>query len=432
MFAASEAVALASTFRVRYASGVDAEEAAAQFQAIDGVEYAEPNRYRETYQVVPNDPSFAAQWGLTRIRCPQAWTRGTGSADITVAVVDTGVDLDHPELASLLVAGQDMVDLGTAPVAPPGFRFEGDFNGRDNDPQDEVGHGTHVAGTIACLSNNSVGVAGVTWACRVMPVRVLARIVNISNPSDVRGVGSAADIAAGIRWAADHGARVINLSLGGTTDTRVERDAIAYAISRNVVVVAAMGNLFNQGNPTSFPAAYPDVIAVGAIDQANNRATFSQTGAHIDIAGPGVGILSTVWDNGYATYNGTSMARPTSRAWPHWSCHATRPSPRSRSATSCARLRSHCATIPPTQSRTITMGLAASMPRLPSTAPARGERVSTAGLAGHWASDLDVCQRERVRVAAIDGAKAVNNPATSSPRPVTGHDIILGILYGRR
>jgi hypothetical protein len=227
-----------------------------------------------------------------------------------VAVIDTGVDLDHPELAPLIVPGTDMVDLGANPTAPPGFRFEGDFQGRDNVPQDEVGHGTHVAGTIACLSNNGQGVAGVTWSCRIMPVRVLARIVNINNPADVRGTGSAADIAAGIRWAVDNGARVLNLSLGGTTDTQVERDAIAYAIAHGAVVVAAMGNAFQQGNPTSFPAAYPDVVAVAAIDQGDHRAAFSQTGPHIDVAAPGVGVLSTVWNDGFATMSGTSMASP--------------------------------------------------------------------------------------------------------------------------
>jgi hypothetical protein len=142
-----------------------------------------------------------------------------------------------------------------------------------------------------------------------MPVRVLARIVNINNSADVRGTGSAADIAAGIRWAVDNGARVLNLSLGGSTDTQVERDAIAYAIAHGAVVVAAMGN-GGLAAPNSFPAAYPDVVAVGAIDQADHRANFSQVGPHIDVSGPGVGILSTVWDNGFATMSGTSMATP--------------------------------------------------------------------------------------------------------------------------
>lgn len=307
-------VALASTFKIRYESETNVEAAVERLSKVGGVEYAEPNHYRETY-VIPNDPSFPNQWGLTKINCPAAWDRTTGSAKVVVGVIDTGIDLDHPELAALLVPGWDMVDLGPNPTPPPGFHFEGDFMGRDNDPQDEVGHGTHVAGTIACASNNATGVAGVTWSCRLMPVRVLARIVNNTNASDVRGIGSSADIAAGIRFAVDHGARVLNLSLGGTVDTQVERDAIAYAISQGAVVVAAMGNGFlpppnGNNNTTSYPAAYPDVVAVGAINSADQRAPFSQTGPHIDVAAPGVGVLSTVWDNGYTTMSGTSMASP--------------------------------------------------------------------------------------------------------------------------
>ncbi len=300
---------MASTFRISYTSGVAVDEAVKKLGAIEGVQFAEPNRYRETC-VVPNDASFAAQWGLAKLNCPAAWDKTTGSPNVVVAVIDTGIDLDHPELATLLVPGTDMVDLGASPVAPPGFRFEGDFQGRDNVPQDEVGHGTHVAGTIACLSNNTTGVAGVTWNCRLMAVRVLARIVNVADPTDVRGVGSAADISAGIRWAVDNGARVLNLSLGGPTDTQVERDAIAYAVAQGAVVVAAMGNAFQNGNPTSFPAAYPGVVAVAAIDQSDHRAPFSQTGPHIDLAAPGVAVLSTVWNDGFATMSGTSMATP--------------------------------------------------------------------------------------------------------------------------
>lgn len=310
VFSAAKALAapMAETFRVTFERRTQVSKAVEQLSEVNGVLFAEANRYRETY-AVPNDPSYPAQWGLAKINCPAAWDRTTGSANVVVAVIDTGIDLDHPELAPLLVPGMDMVDLGINPTPPPGFRFEGDFQGRDSVPQDEVGHGTHVAGTIACLSNNGVGVAGVTWNCRIMPVRVLARIANIANPGDVRGVGSAADIAAGIRWAVDNGARILSLSLGGPTDTQVERDAIAYAIAHGAVVVAAMGN----GGPNataSYPGAYPDVVAVGAIDQTDHLATFSQVGPHIDLVGPGVGILSTVWDNGYATMSGTSMATP--------------------------------------------------------------------------------------------------------------------------
>jgi len=297
---------LARSFRVRVDVGTDIADAVATLEALDSVEAAEPNRYRET-SAVPNDPSYGSEWGLPKINAPAAWDRTTGSASVVVGVIDTGIDLDHPDLVGNIVPGYDMVDLGTNPTAPAGFRFEGDFSGRDAIPEDEVGHGSHVAGTIAAMSNNALGVAGVTWQCKVMPVKALTRMVRISD-GQVRGVGSSADIAAAVRYAADNGASVINMSLGSSGTTTVESSAIAYAISRGVVVVAAMGN-DGTSNP-SYPAAYPDVVSVGAIDSADHRASFSQTGPHIDVVAPGVGVLSTYLAAGYGTLSGTSMATP--------------------------------------------------------------------------------------------------------------------------
>jgi subtilisin family serine protease len=303
---ATEEQVLARSFRVRVDLGTDLADAVAKLEALDSVEAAEPNRYRET-SVVPNDPSYGSEWGLAKINAPAAWDRTTGSASVVVGVIDTGIDLDHPDLVGNIVAGYDMVDLGTSPTAPAGFRFEGDFSGRDSVPEDEVGHGSHVAGTIAAMSNNALGVAGVTWQCKIMPVKALTRMVRISD-GQVRGVGSSADIAAAVRYAADNGASVINMSLGSSGTTTVESSAIAYAISRGVVVVAAMGN-DGTSNP-SYPAAYPDVVSVGAIDSADHRASFSQTGPHIDVVAPGVGVLSTYLAAGYGTLSGTSMATP--------------------------------------------------------------------------------------------------------------------------
>ncbi len=300
----SEDSELSRSFRIRVET--DVAEAVAKLDKVRTVEHAEPNRWREA-TIVPNDPLYPNQWGLPKINAPQAWDVTTGSPAVVVAVVDSGVDLDHPELAPLLVPGFDMVDLGPAPVPPPGWRFEGDFSGRDDTPEDEVGHGTHVAGTIACVSNNGAGVAGVGWQTKIMPVKGLTRMVRISD-GRVTGVGSSADIAAAVRWAADHGAHVINMSLGSDSSTLVESSAVAYAISKGVVVVAAMGN--DGSSDTHFPAGYPDVVAVGAIDSADHRASFSQTGAHIDVMGPGVDIVSTYLDGGTATLSGTSMATP--------------------------------------------------------------------------------------------------------------------------
>ncbi len=297
---------LTSTYRLRFDDKTKLDKAASKLARYGAVAEVTPNYFRYA-QVVPNDPQYGTQWGLEKINCPNAWNRSTGSPNTVVAVIDSGVDLDHPELQPLLVAGQDLVDL--AGVSPrPGWHFEGDFLTVDNVPQDEVGHGTHVAGTIAAVSNNGVGVAGVTWQCKIMPVKVLARMVNNADPTRITGVGTAVDIAAGIRWAADNGAHIINMSLGGYNDTFVERDAVAYAVSRGCVVVAAMGN--DDTSQPSYPAAYPDVIAVGAIDQSEQRASFSNFGPHISISAPGVSIRSTDWDNTYSSKSGTSMASP--------------------------------------------------------------------------------------------------------------------------
>lgn len=298
---------LDTTFRIRYGGTAGAAETAARIAKMGEVAWAEPNRWREASATTPNDPRFGTQWGLTQIGCSDAWDLTTGDPSIVVAVIDTGVDLNHPDLAPLLVAGHDFVDFPAGAVPRPGWVFEGDFTGVDATAQDEVGHGTHVAGTICSVSNNAAGVAGVCWNVRLMPVKVLARIRNTTN-NRVSGSGSAAHIAAGIRWATDNGARVINMSLGGYTDTTVEREAVAYAVAQGVVVVAAMAN-DNIADP-AYPAAYPGVIAVAATDSGDRRASFSNFGPHVDISAPGVGIVSTYWDDTYASLDGTSMASP--------------------------------------------------------------------------------------------------------------------------
>ncbi|MFM7235954.1 MAG: S8 family serine peptidase [Cyanobium sp.] len=304
--ALAEDRALGATFRVRLRDEGNLDQACRDLAQAADVEVVEPNRWREA-SVLPNDPGFSSQWGLARIHCPEAWALTRGSRRVVVAVVDTGVDLDHPELAPLLLPGQDLVDLaGTSP--PAGTRFEGDWLQRDDRPQDEVGHGTHVAGTIACASNTGFGVAGINWLCSLLPVKVLTRVVSTQAPERVRAIGSSADIAAGIRWAVDHGAQIINLSLGSYSSTFVERDAVAYAVSRGVVVVAAMGN-DGSGTP-AYPAAYPGVIAVGATDPTDQRARFSNFGSHLSLVAPGSDILSTDWKSTHGSKSGTSMACP--------------------------------------------------------------------------------------------------------------------------
>lgn len=233
---------------------------------------------RRDLAVVPNDPYFASQWHHAKIESAAAWDhqRGTG---VTVAIIDTGTNCSHADLAGKCVAGYDYVN-------------------RDNNPADDQGHGTHVAGIAAMLTNNGVGGAGVGWDSLIMPVKVLDRTGN----------GGHSAIASGITFAADNGADVINLSLGGFFTSSTLRNAVEYAIGRGVVVVAAAGNE-NTSNP-SYPAAYNGVIGVAATSQSDQRASFSNYGNTIDIAAPGVAIQSTVMTGGYQAWSGTSMASP--------------------------------------------------------------------------------------------------------------------------
>lgn len=224
----------------------------------------------------PNDPAFEGQWHHAAIDSLSAWewSRGDG---VTVAVVDTGVSCDVPDLVGRCVAGLDFV------------------NG-DAEPVDDQGHGTFVAGVIAAAVHNRVGGAGVAGEARVMPLKVLG----------ASGSGAMSDVAAAVVHAADHGARVVNLSLGGIYPSRALADAVAYARDRGAVVVAAAGSE-NTSNPT-YPAAYPGVVAVAATTPSDTRASFSNAGAWIDLAAPGVGILSATRGGGYQAWSGTSLS----------------------------------------------------------------------------------------------------------------------------
>lgn len=299
---------LASTYRLRFTDPqIDLDRVEGKLSEVRAVVKVSPNRIRFALStVVPNDPDYAQQWGLNKIHCPDAWKHTQGSGSVVVAVVDTGVDLDHPDLHAQLLPGYNMVNThGQSPDS--GWHWDGRFLNRDTNPQDEVGHGTHVAGIISAMTNNNIGVAGVTWFCKILPVRVLARVVQISDGT-VSASGISEDIAAGIIWAADHGAHIINMSLGGYRDNFEEEDAIRYAVTKGCLVVAAMGN---HGTIIPiFPAAYSDVVAVGALDQSDQRPPWSNTGSHISIVAPGVDIFSTYWDNIYKSEDGTSMAAP--------------------------------------------------------------------------------------------------------------------------
>ncbi|HYH48015.1 MAG TPA: S8 family serine peptidase [Acidimicrobiia bacterium] len=245
---------------------------------------------RASASVLGLDPLRSVQWALDQLGF-EAARQTVEPSTVTVAVLDSGVDGAHEDLAGAVLPGWDAI------ARRPGA------------DTDTYGHGTHVGGIVAAVAGNGVCGSGAAAGVRILPVRVL----------DNDGSGWSSDIAEGIRWAADHGADVINLSLGGPSPSAAYRAAIDYAVrERNAVVVASAGNEYESGNPVEYPAADPDAIAVGASNPAGARAAFSNTGAYVDIAAPGTSILSPCpmgasvcsSTSRYTRMSGTSMAAP--------------------------------------------------------------------------------------------------------------------------
>jgi thermitase len=266
-------------YKLKVDEKADLAQVIRAFKSNPYVEYAEPNYIAHVF-ITPNDPYWSSQWGMTKIEAPAAWDITTGSASVTIAIVDTGIDFFHPDLSGKLVSGYDFVN-------------------NDSNPQDDHGHGTHVAGIAAARTNNGTGVAGLSWGAQIMPVKVM----------DDAGRGTNENIAKGVIYAADHGADIINLSLGGPNASSVLEDAVEYAHDLDCVVVAAAGN---NNSTVSYPARYPEVIAVAATDSSDQRASFSNYGPEVDVAAPGVNIRSTYWWGGseYGRLSGTSQASP--------------------------------------------------------------------------------------------------------------------------
>jgi thermitase len=259
-----------------------ASDGVALLMSDQWVAYVEPNIILH-YQYVPNDPHVPDQSWAKTVQLPDAWSIATGRASTVVAVLDSGVRSDHPDLAGKLVSGHD-------------------FIGNDDDPQDEVGHGTAVAGIIAAAGNNGVGIAGAAMDVAIMPVRV--------------GDASRAPLGTlveGIYYAVDHGAAVINLSLGTDVESAKLKDAVDYAYNHNVEVVAAAGN---QSGGVAYPANYGHAISVAATNaEGRGLASFSSRISRVDASAPGVGVYTTAWNatsgNGWQAESGTSFATPT-------------------------------------------------------------------------------------------------------------------------
>jgi subtilisin family serine protease len=224
---------------------------------------------------VPVTISETVDWGITRIGADKVWEESTGNG-FTVAIIDTGIQLDHPDLQGNIVSGYDFV------------------NDREN-ATDDHGHGTHVAGIVAALQNQA-GIVGSSHSAKLMPVKVL----------NSTGSGYVSDVAKGIYWATDNGARIINLSLGTTVDSSTLKGAIDYASRKGVLLAAAAGN--ESGSPCNYPAAYNEVVCVVATDNTNKLASFSNIGG--ELAAPGVSNYSTFLGSTYRYLSGTSMASP--------------------------------------------------------------------------------------------------------------------------
>jgi subtilisin family serine protease len=305
-------------FKIKFPTQFNPINVANEYKLDPNVEWATPNKIY-VLRKIPNDPRFNEQWGLHNtgqtirgvagipdadIDAPEAWDRRTGSSNVIIAVIDTGVDWNHPDLsANIWINPNEWID-----------NFDNDFNGykddirgwdfsdNDNDPMDDNGHGTHVAGIASAVGNNWTGVSGVCWNCKIMPLKIFPNAYG-----DV--------ILKAFRYAADKGVKVINNSWGNdrwdcTTDPQVE-EGINYAYLMGSVVIFAAGNE-NWDNPLcgTWPASLEKVIAVGATDNRDQRWVSSNFGYWLDVVAPGENIYSTIPNNNYRHASGTSMAAP--------------------------------------------------------------------------------------------------------------------------
>jgi len=295
------------------------------FSSISDIEYIEENK-KYSLDYLPNDTDINKQWALTKTNTFDAWEITKGSKDVLIAIVDTGIDYLHSDLKSNLfvnyaedlnkngildpedlngidddnngftddVIGWDFTDRVGFPFSSSG----GDYTDWDNDPIDEYGHGTWVAGVIGAVSNNNEGITGFVPNVKMLNIRAF----------DPTGNGEEDDAAAAILYAVQMGAKVINMSFGDTNFSLVLRDVIRFAYDNGVVLVASAGN--SASSLPHYPSSYPEVISCGATDNNDYLASFSNTGSTIDLVAPGVNLYTTDRNNGYRDFSGTSSSAP--------------------------------------------------------------------------------------------------------------------------
>ncbi|CAG0982317.1 serine protease [Geobacteraceae bacterium] len=296
--------------QVKIRPGLSVEKAIREFEADGDVEYAEPNYVLKATNV-PTDPKFYSTWGLTKINAPAAWDNTTGSAGVVVAVIDSGIDYNHPDLKANMWVNQSEL-TGRPGVDDDGNGAVDDIYGynavsNSGNPMDDNGHGTHVAGTIGGVGNNGIGVAGVNWSVRIMACKFLA----------ASGSGYTSDAIECLQYIKKMKSRGVNIvatnnSWGGAGYSRALSDAIN--AQRDILFIAAAGNAASNNDTTAtYPAGYnlPNVIPVAATTSSDGLASFSNYGRRSVLVGaPGYSILSTYPNNRYVSMSGTSMATP--------------------------------------------------------------------------------------------------------------------------
>ncbi len=307
---------LSLIYTVRYNAGISIEDAVNRIFETGEVEYAQP-KYVQQVKFTPNDPQIGQQYFLTRIAAYTGWDVQQGDTNVVIGIVDSGIDWDHPDIqANVKLNYADPIngvdDDGDGYIDNfRGWDLAGaDYNNivGDNNPMimgPNNDHGSHVAGDASAVTNNGVGVAGPGFKCKLMGIKCAA-------DNDTRAPGGLGYIITGyegIRYAADRGCAVINCSWGGGGGGQFEQDIITYAtVNKNALVVCAAGN--DNSSAQFYPASYNYVLSVASTTSTDTRSSFSNYGISIDVCAPGSSIYSTLWNNTYANFSGTSMASP--------------------------------------------------------------------------------------------------------------------------